>query len=143
MITDWMSPAGRDRAGIEVPDPVAEDLRRRGYVQASSSGTGDARTATFVALTVRHRGGSSVVFLVQVPGVVRALALALVTWFNGSATDDRLELVAHRPDGVGRFRSDSAPSVDRVVSFLRESIWGEDSPPDGSPSGSAARVSGR
>ncbi len=79
-------------------------------------------------------------FLVQAPGVVRALAKALVAWFNGSALDERLELVAHLPSGSGSFRSDSAPSVNGVASFLRDAIWGGDAPPDRSAGDSSDRV---
>jgi hypothetical protein len=61
-----------------VAGPVAAELRARSYVRAESSSAVAARKATFLALTVRHRGVSSVVFLVQVPGVIRALAQALV-----------------------------------------------------------------
>jgi hypothetical protein len=126
---DWMTAPDHDQAGFEVPELVAAELRSRGYVKAASS-KAPGYKATFLALTVRHHGRSSVVFLVQVPGVIRALAQALVTWFNGSAVDERLELVARRPaDSGGRFRSDSAPSVDGVASFLREGIWADDAPP--------------
>lgn len=98
-------------------------------MRVSSSDNPD-RNATFLALTVRHHGVSSIIFLLQVPGVVRALAQALVAWFNGSALDERLEMVAHRASGSGSFRSDSAPSVDGVASFLRDGIWAGHAPPD-------------
>jgi hypothetical protein len=132
-IGDTMTTADRAQDGFEVPDPVAAELRARGYLRAGSSSEDPAGTMTFLALTVRHRGGSSVVFLVQLPGVARALAQALVTWFNGSALDEVLELVAQRAGESGAFRSDSAPSVDGVASFLREGIWGDDAPPDDVP----------
>ncbi len=128
-----------DQDGFKVPGPVAAELRARGYLRAEFSSEVAARKATFLALTVRHRGVSSVVFLVQVPGVMRALAQALVIWFSGSALDDRLELVARRAGGGGgRFRSDSDPSVDGVADFLRQGIWGGDAPPDDSRAGDAA-----
>ena len=128
-----MTTADRAQDAFEIPDRVAAELRARGYVRAGSSSEDPAAKTTFLALTVRHHGVSSVVFLVQLPGVVRALAQALVTWFNGSAPDEMLELVAQRANGSGTFRSDSAPSVDGVASFLREGIWGDDAPPDEAP----------
>jgi len=137
-----MPPADRDQAGFEVPGPVAAELRARGYVRAESTSqaAGAGRTATFLTLTVRHRGVPSVVFLVQVPGVMGALARALVTWFGGSAVDDRLELVTRPAGGAGRFRSDSAPSADGVADFLRQGIWADDAPPDEPAPGDPARV---
>jgi hypothetical protein len=139
-MSNWMTVPDHDRAGFEVPEPVAAELRSRGYVKASTS-EAPAPTATFLALTVRHHGRSSVVFLVQVPGVIRALAQALVTWFNGSTEDGRLDLVGQRPGGQGgSFRSDSAPSVEGVARFLREDIWGNDAPPDERGSDSSDRL---
>jgi hypothetical protein len=116
--------------GFEVPDIVAAELRAKGYVSRSSAEV-SAHEVTFLALTVRHYGKSSVVFLLQLPGVIPALAQALVTWFDGSALDERLELVVRRGGGAGSFRSDSAPSVDGVAAFLREGVWGHGGPPDG------------
>jgi hypothetical protein len=136
-----MASADRDQDGFEVPSPVAAELRAGGYVRAESSSEAAARKATFLVLTVRHRGVSSVVFLVQVPGVIRALAQALVIWFSGSALDDRLELVARQAGGDGgRFRSESDPGVDGVADFLRDGIWGGDAPPDESPPSERAGV---
>jgi hypothetical protein len=133
------SPLDREQDGFELPESVAATLRAKGYVRTSSPDV-PAGAATFLALTVRHHGESSVVFLVQAPGVVRALAKALVAWYNGSAVDESLELVAHRPSGSGSFRSDSAPSVNGVASFLRDAIWGGDAPPDRSAGDSSDRV---
>jgi hypothetical protein len=56
------------------------------------------------------------------PGVIRALAQAIVTWFNGPTVEDRLELVAPGAGGSGRYRADSAPSIEGVVGFLREGV---------------------
>ena len=128
----------REQDGFELPEPVAAALRAKGYVRASSSEV--PGNATFLALTVRHHGESSVVFLVQAPGVVRALAKALVAWFNGSALDERLELIAHRASGSGSYRSDSAPTVNGVASFLRDGIWGGAAPPDRAAGDSSDRV---
>jgi hypothetical protein len=55
------------------------------------------------------------------PGVIRALAAAIVGWSNGSFADEGLELIAHRLGGPGRFRSDSAATVEAVATFL--SAW--------------------
>jgi hypothetical protein len=129
-------PVHRDQDGFELPESVAECLRASGYVRASSSEI-PAAGATVLALTVRHHGRSSVVFLVHAPGVVRALAKALVAWFNECATHQRLELVARRASGAGSYRADSAPSVDGVASFLRDGIWGDNAPPD-TPAGDSS-----
>jgi hypothetical protein len=59
-----MAPADRDQDSFEVPASVAAELRARGYVRADSSSEAAARKAIFLALTVRHREASSVVFLV-------------------------------------------------------------------------------
>lgn len=72
-----MAAADHEQDGIEVPDSVAAELRARGCVRASSGSEAAARKTAFLALTVRHRGASSVVFLVQVPGVIRGLARVL------------------------------------------------------------------
>jgi hypothetical protein len=100
----------------------------QGYVRAESTSAAE-RKGTFVALTVRP---PSVVGRLPRPdpGVIRALAAAIVGWSNGSFADERLELIAHRLGGPGSFRSDSAPNVEAVATFLRAGVCGDDAPPD-------------
>ena len=123
-----MTTSDREQDGLELPDAVVAELRFRGYVRAESSSAAE-RKGTFVALTVRPR---SVVGRLPRPdpGVIRALAAAIVGWFNGSFADERLELIAHRLGGPGSFRSDSAPNVEAVATFLRAGVCGDDAPPD-------------
>src|ERR1700722_6438496 len=74
------------------------------------------------------------------------LASRLSAASDGSTWLSKASLIAHRLGRPGSFRSDSAPTVEAVATFLRAGVWGDDAPPDeliasrGSPSSSLTRV---
>jgi len=111
-----------------VPVDAVDELQRAGYIRTASDMLVKGAGAGEIVLTVFNCTASTITLL-QSPGVIRALARALISWFRNAPTDPpRFELTARGPNGFVEMSLDREPNEEALVAFLKENIWGTDSP---------------
>jgi hypothetical protein len=114
---------------FQVPAEIVGELQAAGYVRSATDllvrGGPDVGE---LVLTVYNTGASTIT-LFQAPGVIRALAQALVNWYHHEKRSYKFELTARGPNGHVDLTSDN-PDFQTLADFLRTNIWGNAAPPD-------------
>jgi hypothetical protein len=115
---------------FQVPFEIIEELEAGGYIRSATDLLVKGGVDIGALVLTVYNTGASTITLLQMPGVVRALAQSLVNWYRHEPRTHPFELTARGPNGYVDFKSQVAPDVDVLAEFLQTNVWGGDAPPD-------------